>query len=60
MKTKKIIKVLKFIRKHCEDRSCAKCELYDRDNKECLLNDTPSFYNTKQIKKNLKDIERID
>jgi hypothetical protein len=60
MKAKKIIKVLKFIRKYCEDTSCAKCEFQDKDTKECMLKDMPVYYNIKQIKKNLKVIERID
>ena len=60
MNNKKIIKVLKFLKKYCGNRSCAKCEFQDEDNKECLLYNTPSFYDTKQIEKNLKDIKRID
>lgn len=65
MKTKKIIKALKFIKEYCNERcDCCGCPFYDKNIGECslLVPDMiyPAQWNVKQIKVNLKDKERID
>lgn len=63
MKTKKLIKALKVIKKHCKEKSNCDCPFFDKNINECCLMEAdmiyPAQWNTKQIKANLKDIERI-
>ena len=56
MKTKKIIKVLKFMREYCESQySCCDCVFMG-------MGCDRSFngFNIERIEKSLKDIERIE
>ena len=57
MKTKKIIKVLKKIKKYCFYKSCYGCE-FSNKNFDCALRE-PIDWDIKRIEKKLKDIERI-
>lgn len=59
MKTKKIIKSLKVLKKYCESQECESCVFYN--NYDCELNeDTPNNWGIKVMKANLKDKEGID
>lgn len=58
MKTKKIIKALMVIKKHCHNNNCEYCE-FSNKNLDCALNHVPIDWNVRKIKKNLKDIENI-
>ena len=55
MKTKKIIKVLKFLRQHCNIQySCSECEF------QGMCKDAFFDLNIELIEKRLKDVERIE
>ena len=62
MKTKKITKVLKFVKEYCTYNDCYNCA-FGSDRGLCNIstnNDTlPEDWNIKDIVNNLKDIERI-
>lgn len=59
MKTKKIIKALKVLKKYCESQAeCECCPFVD--GYDCVLrNVSPNNWDIKIMKANLKDIERI-
>lgn len=62
MKTKKIIKVLKFIKGYCKCRDCDRCKFSNSIN--CYLSDgdgnLPDHWDIENIEINLKDIKKID
>ena len=62
MKTKKIIKVLKFIKGYCQCRNCKCCKF--SDSLTCYLSDgdgnLPDHWDIENIEINLKDIKKID
>ena len=61
MKTKKIIKVLKFINDYCRVRDCGMCKFSNQQ--LCNLSDgngkLPESWDVEAIERNLKDIEKI-
>lgn len=63
MKVKKIIEVLEFLHKYCENnRRCWECHFYNKYYECCLLTDDmqfPARWDIENIKENLRDIERI-
>ena len=65
MKTKKIIKALRIIKKYCNKKiDCDSCPFYDKNIEDCCLMEAdmkyPAQWNVKQIKANLKGKERLD
>lgn len=59
MKTKKIIKAVKCIEDYCRKTiDCTYCVL-GKNTMLCPLGHSPKKWDTKTIKANLKDIERI-
>lgn len=60
MKTKKIIKALKVLKKYCESQAeCEGCPF--EDGYDCVLcNVSPNNWDIKTMKANLKDKEGID
>lgn len=62
MKTKKIIKVLKFITDYCTYQDCYTCA-FGSERGLCSISTggelLPEDWNIKDIEKNLKDVERI-
>lgn len=59
MKTKKIIKVVNFIEDYCKSTICCTNCILGANTDFCPFYENPKRWNTKQIKANLKDIERI-
>ena len=61
MKTKKIIKVLKFIKGYCLCRDCSQCKF--SNSMSCYLSDgngnLPDNWNIENIEINLKDIKKL-
>ena len=62
MKTKKIIKALKFVKKYCGERDCFDCHFGNSG--RCSFTDCngdlPEGWNMEIIKDNLKNVERIN
>lgn len=62
MKTKKIIKVLKFIKGYCKCRDCDRCKFSNSIN--CYLSDgdgnLPNYWDIEKIENSLKGIKKIN
>lgn len=61
METKKIIKVLKYIKKYCDARDCDCCMF--GNNNSCTLSDgtgsLPTFWDIEYIEKKLKCTDKL-
>lgn len=63
MKTKKIVKALEILKKHCENSECEDCIFcYYADkpkDDKCYLDNIPLDYDIKEIKKSLKGVTEM-
>jgi hypothetical protein len=64
MKTKKLIKAIKFIKRYCAEKDdCDGCPFYNLDKTDCYLLSVgmiyPAQWDVKAIKNNLKDVEEL-
>jgi hypothetical protein len=64
MKTKKLIKAIKFIKRYCANNDdCFRCLFWDSNNNVCYFFGEDNIYaaqwDVKVIKNNLKDVEEL-